>query len=425
MSKSLPVIHLLILAGCLAPLSAAASDANVVDTVLRYVNGETVTNADLRQRIVTMVEKLQRQGQQVPGGLEFQRELMQIAMQQATEELLLEQEAQRLEIPVDRQRLRREIEEDAIREGRYPTMAEQRRELALRERQRRIQLLEHFFLARLPKISPAQIAQAYELHQEDLREPPRAHVWRIVMMPSDPQSQKALAAEATDLVFQGLAGHAHAPLAELVTTDLKTAYVAADGPAAQLAVLEPVLGAMAERAPAEPDAATQRLLERATAVLERRGGQEDAAAIREQLTALAAEIQALESWPDRLTRFQQAATRLSIVPSEAEIGGDCGMVEPGQQSEAYEQQAFSLEPYQVSPVIEAGRALALLMISESVPGRLPSLDEVRSRIRKRLEQAQEDAARSMLLRQLHDKALIRDVHQVDLDRLLPGAELES
>lgn len=104
-------------------------------------------------------------------------------------------------------------------------------------------------------------------------------------------------------------------------------------------------------------------------------------------------------------RFEDLARAHSLSP-EKEQGGDLGVFAKGEMPPEFNQ-AFSLAVGQVSPVIESPYGFHLLVVTEKLPARIPTFEEVREEVRRRYEQERREAAYQEWLKRLRSESTIR------------------
>lgn len=124
----------------------------------------------------------------------------------------------------------------------------------------------------------------------------------------------------------------------------------------------------------------------------------DAAAQRERIAALRAQLQAGAD-------FAALAREHSAAASAAQ-GGDVGFVQREELVPPLSQAVFALKEGEVSPVVELPDGLHLLKVEATVPARRVGLDEARERIRTHLLAQRAALAREALMGRLRAAAHI-------------------
>lgn len=105
------------------------------------------------------------------------------------------------------------------------------------------------------------------------------------------------------------------------------------------------------------------------------GTQDDRAAVREQMEPILARARAGEDFAALAREFSQdTATRAA--------GGDTGFFHSGQMVPAFERAAFSLQPGEISDIVQTPFGVHILRLEERREPHLVPLDEVREQLRE-------------------------------------------
>jgi len=118
-----------------------------------------------------------------------------------------------------------------------------------------------------------------------------------------------------------------------------------------------------------------------------------------------------------LTDFAELAKEKSIGPS-APSGGDLGFFARGQMVKEFEDAAFSLEPGEISGVVQTQFGYHIIKCEEKKEEHSPTFEEAKERISNTLKYQRENEAISALISKLREEAVI--VYNYDFD-----AEIES
>ncbi|MBU4561937.1 peptidyl-prolyl cis-trans isomerase [bacterium] len=118
-----------------------------------------------------------------------------------------------------------------------------------------------------------------------------------------------------------------------------------------------------------------------------------------------------------LTDFAELAKEKSIGPS-APSGGDLGFFTRGQMVKEFEDAAFSLEPGEISDVVQTQFGYHIIKCEEKKEEHSPTFEEAKERIINTLRYQRENEAISALISKLKEKAVI--IYNYDFD-----AEIES
>jgi parvulin-like peptidyl-prolyl isomerase len=118
-----------------------------------------------------------------------------------------------------------------------------------------------------------------------------------------------------------------------------------------------------------------------------------------------------------LTDFAELAKEKSIGPS-APSGGDLGFFARGQMVKEFEDAAFSLEPGEISEVVQTQFGYHIIKCEEKKEEYSPTFEEAKERINNTLKYQRENEAISALTLKLREESVI--VYNYDFD-----AEIES
>lgn len=118
-----------------------------------------------------------------------------------------------------------------------------------------------------------------------------------------------------------------------------------------------------------------------------------------------------------LTDFAELAKEKSVGPS-APSGGDLGFFAKGQMVKEFEDAAFSLEPGEISEVVQSQFGYHIIKCEEKKEEYSPTFEEAKERISDTLKDQRETEALSALTSKLREEAVI--VFNYDFD-----AEIES
>ena len=118
-----------------------------------------------------------------------------------------------------------------------------------------------------------------------------------------------------------------------------------------------------------------------------------------------------------LTDFAELAKEKSIGPS-APSGGDLGFFARGQMVKEFEDAAFSLEPGEISDVVQTQFGYHIIKCEEKKEEHSPTFEEAKEKISNTLKYQRENEAISTLTSKLREEAII--VFNYDFD-----AEIES
>ena len=114
------------------------------------------------------------------------------------------------------------------------------------------------------------------------------------------------------------------------------------------------------------------------------GKPDDRAALREQLTGILKRARAGEDFAELAREYSDDST--------AEHGGDVGFFHRGQMVPAFEMAAFSLQPGEISDIVETPFGVHILRLEERKEARLLPLDEVREQLREHIREERMEVA---------------------------------
>ena len=108
------------------------------------------------------------------------------------------------------------------------------------------------------------------------------------------------------------------------------------------------------------------------------GKPDDRAALHQQMVPILEKARAGEDFAELARKYSEDSTRVD--------GGDVGLFHRGQMLPAFEAVAFSLQPGQVSGIIETPYGVHILRLEERRPSRLLPLEEVREKLRDHIRE---------------------------------------
>jgi peptidyl-prolyl cis-trans isomerase C len=95
--------------------------------------------------------------------------------------------------------------------------------------------------------------------------------------------------------------------------------------------------------------------------------------------------------------FAELARKNSADPGSATMGGDLGFIAPGQTVAAFDKTAFSMEPGQVSDVVETEFGFHVIKVAEKRAASTVPFEQVSPRIRAHLtEEAKQERAQAFI-----------------------------
>lgn len=139
------------------------------------------------------------------------------------------------------------------------------------------------------------------------------------------------------------------------------------------------------------------------------GKPDDRAALREQMLPILEKARAGEDFAELARKYSEDSTRVD--------GGDVGLFHRGQMLPTFEAVAFSLQPGQISEIIETPYGVHILRLEESKPSRLLPLEEVREQLRDHIRKEKLDTVVDA------KKADLRE--QAEIEILIPMLRAEK
>jgi len=139
------------------------------------------------------------------------------------------------------------------------------------------------------------------------------------------------------------------------------------------------------------------------------GKPDDRAALYEQMAAIQEKARAGEDFAELAREYSDDSTRKD--------GGDVGFFRRGQMVPAFEAAAFSLQPDEVSDIVETPFGLHILRLEERKEARLLPLDEVREQLRDHIREENMDKAVDA------EKARLRELAEIEI--LIPMERAEK
>jgi parvulin-like peptidyl-prolyl isomerase len=392
-----------LLAACAGALRAASDDLPV-----RWVNGEVITFADVMLRTSMRYATYQRMGKVVPGPDPAAKKeriaFCQESLEQLTDEKLMVQKAKTLHLVPDHDHVVLEVLEIAKENGREGlTLSDQAKEVKIREREESIDyLLDYYYDLRLPAVSPAELYQTYLARQGEFRLPARAHVFAIVLLPTDPALVDDLKRQRAEL-FKKAQIDEDPDVAKPATSRLD-AIVASKTAAEEDTLLDAAMAEIAaldgNRALAPKSAALVK------AVVALRASVAAEQTMEQCLAKLKAARAGLEGKDE--AAFRPVASGLSQGPHAAE-GGDNGWKSPGEFPAEVDQRVFALPPHGLSEAFSSRNAAWLVYVSERQAARERTFADVLGELEPQLHDARRADLRRTVSGVLRKSASITDV----------------
>lgn len=114
------------------------------------------------------------------------------------------------------------------------------------------------------------------------------------------------------------------------------------------------------------------------------GQPDDRKALYEQMQGILEQARAGEDFAELARKYSDDSTRVD--------GGDTGFFHRGQMVPAFEQAAFSLQPGEISGIVETPFGLHILRLEERREAHLLPLEEIREQLREHVQQEKMEAA---------------------------------
>lgn len=391
-------------------VAMAGLQAEVLDRVLRYVNGDMLTQRELITRMRSEMRDMRMAGISPPRGGSELRDFQQGILDVLTEERLLIQESERLGVVLDERQIRRATNAWSDRTGRARTIEARMKEVERRLDRQRMEAVLRFYVDHTPGITPNDLRQAYRDRVAEYTLPDRRQLLRLTVRVDPPERAVALRRELLRL-FQNAGISADPAVAAVVDEQARERVLAVPSGPERDAVLRDIAAAVAEAIGDQVlDPALAALREQARGVVSEYDQVRDVAAATQLLQAVHDEVMAADDAFERQRRFRAAARRL--MGAEANI--DLGVVERGNVGEPYDSIGFELPVHAVSEPFEAGQVQALLFVAEVQPSQVRSFTEVSAELRRELQAELATEIRSMVIADLIERAAIEDVTVEDL-----------
>jgi len=139
------------------------------------------------------------------------------------------------------------------------------------------------------------------------------------------------------------------------------------------------------------------------------GKPDDRAALHEQMAAILEKARAGEDFAELAREYSDDST--------AKDGGDVGFFHRGEMVPAFEAVAFSLQPGEISEIVETPFGLHILLLEERKESRLLPLEEVRDQLREHIREEKLDAVVEA------EKTRLRE--QAEIEILIPMERAET
>lgn len=392
---------------CLSPFtvtSAAASEAQVADRIVRFVNDAVITQGEVWETMRTRYLTMRRRGVTLPESEAELQEFQTQILQEMTEDLLLSQEARRMGIMLDMSFIRRQVR-DWIRDNNLsPTVSEEAKEQKRRVREAEVFAVLRHYRRQWPEITPAAIQGHYRANRDLYAQAPRARAGRILIRPAGADdAQRHLRALMTAL--QQVQSDSSPGLAAAIDDNTLTA-IARSPESERADRIQDALAATLPHFPAEPRSGTADLRRRIEGLLNQQFS--DASQVQAKLEKLRRELLTIDDLDARQQRFSELAQKHSQGPNAAN-GGDLGWQEQGYHGQPLDELIFSLAVGKLSDPFPLGEFIGLLMVSERDDADMRSLREVAPEIRASLEAQRLAAIRATLVEQLRQRGVVRDL----------------
>ncbi len=385
-----------------------ASDGELEDLTIRYVNSDVLTLWDVREKIEQRKAEYQVNGKVLPAGRDEWIAFAQTALEDLSDDQLLMQRAKEMGIRVNHDGIVLEVLERAKEAGSGLTLRDQALQRRILERQRFIDYLLGSLESLQPLPTPTLLADRYESGRAGYHRPARSRILQLVLRPADETQRTELRKAKADLLrkAQDAVDPAVKALVDQALNDFGVA-AAADQPAV-LDRLTTALAKLAERIDlGHDDAAVVDLARR----LDSAGGRLlDRPSVEDRLSALRQDLVGKQG-PGLITAFSKAKRALGIPPSRSDDGD---WIEPG--ASRLDDLIQSLKPGETSTVTWIGDAAYLITVVEREDARNRSFDEVSGELDRQIRWERRKALKAQVIASLRRRASIHDV--VPLNQLL-------
>jgi len=139
------------------------------------------------------------------------------------------------------------------------------------------------------------------------------------------------------------------------------------------------------------------------------GKPDDRAALREQMNPILEKARSGEDFAELASEYSEDSTRVD--------GGDVGFFRRGQMMLAFEKAAFSLQPGEISDIVETTYGLHIIKLEERKEVRLLPLDEIRETLRDHIRDENMEKAVQQEYARLREQA--------EIDILIPLGKGEN
>ena len=258
-----------------------------------------------------------------------------------------------------------------------------------------------FFDMRSATVSPQELLAAYEARKDTFTRPARAHVFQLVLRPTDPAERQALNDDQSRVFRQAQDAD---PQSAAVVAPFLEKLVALDPEAPErAALLDEAMTALAAL-PLQINAAPalRELVEAAGKLVERRAAMRTPAEVEARLTALRQELDGQGE-----AAFRAAAQRLSQ-GARAEDGGDLGWLEPGVFAKELDAAVFALQEGQLSHPLWSEQVCCLMFMAERTQATQRSFAEVVGELESLLRQERQAGIRKRAAGMLRQRAVVRE-----------------
>ena len=216
-----------LLACLMSVVALTASDqAQVLDRVVRVVNDDIVTSAELQMRVQETMIIARRSGADMPRNREELLALRDSILEELTDELLLNQEVKRLGLAIDERPIQRQVSVEVKRLGRNTTLAEQAEEVERRVEEQERRALIQFFDQHTADISPTQLQQAYAERAAEFMRPAQREWIRVSRRSATDSDQRRLVEASAD-IFRRASVAKDPAIAALITDEVRLSLVQA------------------------------------------------------------------------------------------------------------------------------------------------------------------------------------------------------